>query len=165
MTTPNPYSPPRAAVDTTAAQAVAAAPPLWNPNAAASWSILFTPIFGAFLQMKNWQALGEPVRADASRKWAIGSTVFLLALIAAGVVLPEDKAIDSASRAIGFAFLITWYYSNGKEQNAFVLARYGKDYPRRGWLKPVLAALGSFVGLMAVVFLVAVVAEILFGRA
>lgn len=31
---------------------------LWNPNAAVNWSVLFTPIFGAWIQAKNWKALG-----------------------------------------------------------------------------------------------------------
>lgn len=28
--------------------------PLWNPNAAANWCLLFTPSFGSWLHMKNW---------------------------------------------------------------------------------------------------------------
>jgi hypothetical protein len=44
-----------------------AAPALWNPNAAANWSLLFSPMFGAWLHMKNWAALGEPERAAARR--------------------------------------------------------------------------------------------------
>ena len=54
----NPYSPPGAIIDD-----VMNAPPLWNPNAAANWSLLFSPAFGAFVHMKNWQALGEPEKA------------------------------------------------------------------------------------------------------
>lgn len=37
----------------------AAAIALWNPNAAANWSLLFTPLFGAYLHMLNWRSLGE----------------------------------------------------------------------------------------------------------
>lgn len=163
MTPSNPYSPPRAPVDA-GLQPVEAAPALWNPNAAASWSILFTPIFGAYLQMKNWQALGEADRAAGSRRWVTGATVFLLALMAVGMVLPDDPTVDRGARMVGFAFLIAWYYLNGKAQNAYVLARFGKDYPRRGWLKPVFAALGAFAGLMLGVFLVAMVIGALSGR-
>ena len=53
--TPNPYAPPKAEVADVGRTEVA--PALWNPNAAASWSLLFSPAFGAFLHMKNWQAL------------------------------------------------------------------------------------------------------------
>ena len=36
---------------------------LWNPDAAACWSMLFTPLFGTILVIRNWEALGEPKRA------------------------------------------------------------------------------------------------------
>ena len=53
------YAPPTAHVDDVhAARQSAVAPPLWNPGAAMAWSLLFSPIFGAFVHMKNWQALG-----------------------------------------------------------------------------------------------------------
>ena len=48
---PNPYAPPTARVDDVATGD--AAPALWNPNAAANWSLLFSPAFGAWLHMKN----------------------------------------------------------------------------------------------------------------
>jgi len=37
---------------------------IWNPNAAANWSILFTPAFGSYLQMLNWRTLSEPAKAS-----------------------------------------------------------------------------------------------------
>ena len=65
----NPYAPPQADVEPVAVE-TPAAPSLWNPNAAASWSLIFTPIFGAILHMKNWEALGEPQKAAGARSWA-----------------------------------------------------------------------------------------------
>ena len=41
---------------------------LWNRSAAARWSLVFTPAFGAFVLMRNWHALGEPERAASARK-------------------------------------------------------------------------------------------------
>jgi hypothetical protein len=38
-------------------------PALWNPNAAAGWSLLFTPAFGAFLHARNgtrWGVIARP---------------------------------------------------------------------------------------------------------
>ena len=44
------YAPPLAPVaDPRPSGAFGAAPPLWNPNAAGFWSLLFSPAFGAFL--------------------------------------------------------------------------------------------------------------------
>jgi hypothetical protein len=52
---------------------------IWNPNAAASWSVLFTPLFGALLHAQNWTVLGEPERARKSMRWAYVSGIFILA--------------------------------------------------------------------------------------
>ena len=46
-----------------------AAPALWNPFAARAWTVLFSPIFGAFLHAQNWKALGESGRAKRSMIW------------------------------------------------------------------------------------------------
>jgi hypothetical protein len=119
-----------------------AAPALWNPSAAASWSLLFSPIFGSYLHARNWEALGQPEKAASSRKWMVVSIIFFVAIVLAAVVLPDSKAADGVGKLGGFALLIAWYYTIGKSQQVYVVARFGKEYPRRGWSKPLLAALG-----------------------
>lgn len=161
MQAPNPYAPPKA--DVADMQTREAAPPLWNPNAAASWSLFFSPIFGAILHMKNWQAMGEPQKAAASRIWAIASAAFLVFMVLLSVWLADNKAVDALARFGGFGMLVAWYYALGKSQNAFVLARYGKDYPRKGWLKPLGIAIGAWVGFMVAAVIVGVVAGMLGG--
>ena len=52
-------------------------PALYNPTAACVLALLFTPIFGALLQARNWDALGEHGRARASRMW-VRTTLWLL---------------------------------------------------------------------------------------
>jgi hypothetical protein len=145
----NPYAPPQADVDPVA-PATAVSPPLWNPNAAASWSLLFTPVFGAILHMKNWEALGEPQKAAGARSWAIGTVIFLFALAIVSGILGDSKALDSLSRIAGLVVLVAWYYASGKSQQNYVLARFGKNYPRRGWAKPLLFALLAVVGFVVV---------------
>src|SRR5262249_50236839 len=44
-------------------------PKLWNPGAAAIWSLLFGPAFGAWLHAVNWGVLGKPWRATANAIW------------------------------------------------------------------------------------------------
>jgi hypothetical protein len=44
-------------------------PALWNPNAAAGWSLLFTPAFGAFLHSRNAGAIGRHSEAKANKLW------------------------------------------------------------------------------------------------
>jgi hypothetical protein len=125
-------------------------PPLWNPNAAASWSLIFSPAFGSIIQMKNWQALGQPDRAVSSQRWFKISSAFLVFLLVSGLILPDSKAVDGLSRLAGLILLLSWYYANGKAQNAYVLARYGKKYPRKGWGKPLGLALACLLGFIVV---------------
>jgi hypothetical protein len=149
----NPYAPPQAQVaDIDQLASGENAPALWNPNAAASWSLIFTPIFGAYLHMRNWEALGQPEKAARSKNWMIGSIVCALLFVTVPLFLPESKGVDALGRAFGFALLITWYYAIGKSQQAFVLGKFGKAYPRRGWSKPLLAAVGALIALFVVVF-------------
>ncbi len=159
----NPYAPPKASVEPVEVRV--AAPALWNPNAAASWSLLFSPIFGAILHMKNWQALGEAKKAESARAWAMGSLLFFVAVAIVSIALPDSKAVDGFGRAGGIGLLVAWYYANGKAQQGYVLAKFGKRYPKRGWIKPLLLALLALVGYIAAFAAIAVVVEIFTGRA
>jgi len=119
----------------------ATAPRLWNPNAAASWSLIFSPVFGALLQRSNWLAMGHPDKAARSLQWVWAYLVFLVVTVGVSAVLPSEKAADLLTRVAGLVFLVVWYYANGKEQVGLVLARYGRTYPRKSWLKPIGLAL------------------------
>lgn len=143
MNETNPYAPPEAAVVDIGAQTEA--PALWNPGAATAWCLLFTPTFGAILQMKNWHALGEPAKAARSRAWAIGTAVFTVLVAIAGVALPVSLAIDRALNVSSFVLLLVWYFADGREQVTFVKARFGAGYPRRRWMMPLLIAFVVFV--------------------
>lgn len=165
MSNENPYAPPTAAVADigTAAASAIPNPPLWNPGAAASWSLLFSPIFGALLHMKNWQALGDPGKAATSKNWAIGTAVFFVLGVVLSVAFPDSKAVDQLSRLGGFVLLIAWYYAIGKSQGSLVQARYGKGYPRRGWAKPLGLAVAAMFGFVVVAVLVGFVAAVVTG--
>ena len=49
-------------------------PELWNPNAAACWSIIFNPIFGAWVHARNWKSLNRP----KEEKWSMYFVYFLI---------------------------------------------------------------------------------------
>ena len=153
----NPYAPPEARMEQLLAPV--AVPALWNPKAAAGWSLVFSPIFGAVLQMKNWQALGELERAASARSWAIGSGVYLILLSIVSLALPDSKALDALSKVAALVLLITWYYANGKAQQSHVIAKFGRSYPRRGWTKPLLLALLVYMAYVAVAVALALVVE------
>jgi hypothetical protein len=165
----NPYLPPQSNLEPVA-DAPAASPPLWNPDAAASWSLLLTPVFGALLHRKNWIALGEPDKAASAWRWALVSIAFyVLSIFASFLVSPEQAvAFGGGIRFGAFGLLLTWYFVSAKPQARFIKERFGKDYPRRGWGKPFLYALLAFVAVMLVAFLggiiFAIVAGVLNGR-
>lgn len=152
MNSPNPYAPPKSEV-ADVHQAVPA-PPLWNPSAAANWSLLFSVVFGAVLHMKNWEALGEPAKAATSKKWAIGALIFFVVMVLFSVFSTNDKLADGLTRILGFLLLITWYFANGRAQQRYVLAKFGKNYPRKGWLKPIGWAILAILGFIVVAGLI-----------
>jgi hypothetical protein len=152
----NPYTPPQASL--TEVNELDPAPPLWNPTAAAAWSLLFSPIFGAVLHMKNWQALGKTKEAAASKRWVIGCIAAMVAVLVLTVLFPESKSIDRWTTFGGFVLLIAWYAASARDQIQFVNFGYGKDYIRRGWGKPFLYVLLAFVAMMVAVIVLAVVA-------
>ncbi len=138
----NPFAPPTAPLRDVA-ESPEAAPPLWNPNAAAGWSLLFSPAFGAFLQMRNWQRLGHPDRAQTSLFWFIGMLLVPLALGVADLVQPDSRTLDRLTRPLGIVLLLAWYFGHGLQQVNYVKTRFRGDYPRRGWGVPILVALGA----------------------
>jgi len=148
MTT-NPYSPPTARVADR--QELEEAPAIWNPNAAANWSLVFSPALGAFLHMLNWQALGEPGKAASAKGWFIASLVMLGAYLVFGLVLSEG-----ATQGVGLAYLLAWYFSAGREQARYVKDKFGRTYPRRGWAKPLLIGVLAIFGYVVLAFIVGV---------
>jgi len=117
---------------------------LWNPNAAALWSIIFTPLFGAYIHALNWRALGDDERERASMTWVVGAAAFLLLFLLIEVVVPNSRAGDEASRTIEFVFLVVWYFVAARGQVKVIQARYGNDYARQSWKKPLLMGLAGF---------------------
>jgi len=45
-----------------------------------------------------------------------------------------------------------------------VKARYGKDYPRKGWAQPLLIAVGAIIGFILVVGVITGVAALMLRR-
>ena len=119
---------------------------IWNPNAASNWSLIFTPAFGSYLHALNWRALGEQGRANSAMGWFYFSLAMLVVYIFMGMFIADEKAADGAARGLGFLYLIIWYFSAGRSQAKYVKEKFGKDYPRRGWSKPLLIGVAGIVG-------------------
>jgi hypothetical protein len=153
--TQNPYAPPKAEVADIVGERLA--PLLWNPNAAANWSLLFSPAFGAYLHMKNWQALGEPGKATSAKVWFVLSLVVLGGLSCALVIGPPSTQQAGSIRIAGFVLLVAWYFGSARGQASYVKTRFGNTYPRRGWSKPLGVAVLAFFAYIVVVSVLAAV--------
>jgi hypothetical protein len=102
--------------------------------------LLLSPIFGSILVRKNWQALEEPDKVRSGSLWIGLSVLMALASMAVGFV--------------GFVYIVIWYFAFQRPQATYIRERWGKSYARRGWLVPVLAGFGAWIGVVVVVFLV-----------
>ncbi len=145
----NPYSPPKADVSS----ATENVPPLWNPNAAANWCLLLSTAFGAYLHMKNWEALGESRKANISMVWMIVSILFLLGNIFLGTTVSgtgaqyQQKTVHLQTLNLPLLLvLLGWYFLSARAQVKYIKDRFGDNYPRKGWLKPIFGTLGLLFG-------------------
>lgn len=132
----NPYSPPKSVVSD--AVRSGNAPPIWNPNAAANWSLLFSPAFGAYLHLLNWRALEKPDKAAFARVWfVVGLIVLVVAMVTewGGVLL---------------LYLLLWYFAAARGQAKYVKERFGDSFPRRPWGKPLMIGLAAWLGFAVV---------------
>ena len=109
------------------------APLLWNPNATANWSLLFSPLFSSILIALNYRQLGLKNKSNAALIWGI-------AVVAITMVSGEFAPI------IGFLGLAIWYYGSAKPHIRFVSTNFGGNYIKRRWRKPILYAL--FISLL-----------------
>jgi hypothetical protein len=136
VTGTNPYAPPRSNLEI--APPLGPAPPLWNPDAAGAWSLLFTPVFGSTLVLLNWKAIGDEAQARTARNWLIASIAML---------------IPSGISGVGLVWIIVWYYAWQRKQSRFIRETWAKDYPHRGWMVPLLCGFGALLGIWLVIFL------------
>jgi hypothetical protein len=151
----NPYAAPSSPMQD--AVAAEAAPALWNPNAAASWSLLFSPVFGAYLQMRNWQALGDAQKAQASWYWCLGSLAFIVVVVIASILLADTNPLQKLTDRSGIFLLLAWYWASGKQQATYVKERFGKDYPRKGWAAPLGIAFGAVLAFFVAAVILGIV--------
>lgn len=106
---------------------------LWNPTAITLWSVPFSPLFGAYLHIQNWTALGEPERADAARRWF---NALLLVMVFNGVLaVIADRFEVSLNPAdfISIGVFLLWYGLEAHPHACAVRARTECRYARRSW--------------------------------
>jgi hypothetical protein len=122
---------------------------LWNPAAAACWSLVFTPAFGSYLVMRNWETLGQPRQAAVARKWFVFSLGLLVVQVLSAAF---DARLHSESNLIDWvrlSCLVGWWVASAVPQARLLRSRFGAAYPRKQWdhalLGAVLAGTAYFV--------------------
>jgi hypothetical protein len=138
----------------------AQSPALWNPNAAACWSLLFSPAFGAYLHARNADTLGRADEAKANRVWFYLSIAYLVVVVATSSILVIPEGLF---RLAALGLLLGWYFSLGKKQIRYVKEAWGEGYERKSWAKPLLIGFGCLIGAFIVLYAVAIAAALLSG--
>jgi hypothetical protein len=97
--------------------------------------------------------LNEPERARSAKVW------FYVSLVMLGIymLVPLVGVDNQAVRYLALLYLVIWYFAAGRPQARYVKDKYGKDYPRRPWGKPLLIAIALFVAFVLALVLVAMV--------
>jgi len=126
-------------------------PRIWNPNAAANWSLLFTPVFGSLLHALNWKAMGKPEKATSGFIWAGAFLVYMLL----SIILPIGK--------LWVVFLIVWYFVAGRPQAKYVKETFGEDYDRKPWGLPLGIAVGGYIVYFILIVVVVSVISVIQG--
>ena len=113
-----------------------------NANAVGFWSLLFSPIFGAWLHAINWRELGEPGKAKQSWVWVFGGGFVLVAVC----FLNWTNLLPHAMLYTKYFNMLTvaWWIHSGQKQYKFVQATW-PDYQKKSWTRPLL-----FAGLMTI---------------
>jgi membrane protease YdiL (CAAX protease family) len=115
---------------------------IWNPGAVANWSILFSPIFGAWLMSSNWKEIGNEAKAKSSMLWAYaGIALIVVTLLLNFFVLAEGKS----SNGLFLIYFLAWRFTSARSQLKYVKEMYPNGYDKQSWMKPIGTTLGVII--------------------
>lgn len=120
---------------------------LWNPTAAVLWSLLFSPALGAWLLMRNWERLGERVKARQARFWFVGLLAIQVAnaiVATVGVLLEREVGLPWWASVLTWG---VWVVGSAYPQISHVEDGHGEEYPRRSSAAPLLIAVAAHLAL------------------
>jgi len=124
-------------------------PLLWNPNAAANWSLLLSVAFGAYLHAVNWRELGKPEQSRANMVWF---WVFIFDYFAHVMCAVFSKQYPELLNIFFYVFpvvdlsmLVAWYFIQGRKQVNYIKDALRDEYEKKGWAKPILIGILSWV--------------------
>ena len=112
-------------------------PAIWNPNAAANWSLLFSSAFGAYIQARNAEILGLKNEAKVQWKWFYVSLAWI---VTTPFTVFGPGIATMLLNMVGLILLLVWYFTIGRKQAQFVKRTFGTSYSKLAWSKPLLVA-------------------------
>lgn len=130
---------------------------IWNPNAASKWSLFFSPAFGSYLQMLNWETLGKHDKANYAKKWFYASLSILAIYILIGLSATDSNTSDGLVTLIGLFYFVVWYLAFARAQEKYVKEKYGTIYQRKPFGKPLIIGVGAIIGYAAITLVIGLV--------
>lgn len=91
-------------------------PKLYNPTAALALSLIFTPMFGAFLHGLNWRELGDDEAAARSMGWVRGTFFSFVLYLVVDPFLQSTVFGRYLLMAMLVGFWLSWAFSLGFKQ-------------------------------------------------
>ncbi|MDD5598755.1 MAG: hypothetical protein PHV82_12480 [Victivallaceae bacterium] len=114
-------------------------PELWNPNAAALWCLVFSPLFSTWLIQRNWQTLGNKQEAKKGWYWLAGLLICYWVISFTGY-----------AEKLGLPIIVIWYLGYGRKQYRYVKDTLQDKYQRKPWGKVLLCGIGVIAILIIV---------------
>jgi hypothetical protein len=134
-------------------------PALWNPYAAARWSLIFSGAFGAFLHAQNADAMGRVEEAKANRVWCyLWIAYFCFVMVTSSILVVPKGLLPLVSLGLSSG----WYFSLGRKQATYVKETLRDGYERRPWVEPLLIAFFAFFGWAIIGSMIAVAIKLAF---
>ena len=100
------------------------------------FSLFFTPVFGALVQMKNWRTLHQEAEARQSFWWSMAGCGILALDPLFSLILTESKVVDCTITLL-LLYLGSWIFFSARRQIHYVRRHFPRGYGRKSWL-PIL---------------------------
>ncbi|MBO5658699.1 MAG: hypothetical protein J6S08_04610 [Duodenibacillus sp.] len=127
-------------------------PKLFNPTAAVVLSLVFTPMFGAFLHGLNWRELGDDESAARSMGWVRGTFIAFVLYLVVDPFLQSMAFARYLMMAMLVGFWFSWALSLGFRQVRFVREFVKDNYEPQRLGKAIMLGAFGWVAFSALAF-------------
>lgn len=120
---------------------------LWDAREIAWFSLLLTPVFGFYYQMKNWQMIENKEQIKLSQLWLKISLGYVALSLLLALVLPTQMGL-AVIKVMFLMYIFVWYFSNAKTQIEYIKKNIPPNYKRHLWgiwVYPAMAGVAAFI--------------------